>query len=105
MRCSIGSTAGSVVSWWIFENVLGYPALDSGAWIGVVVAAGTPAAIVERLNREVAEAVKDPAMSKVFLEQMIEPVGSTPAAFDAFLHTEHDKWGKVIKDAKLDLQP
>jgi tripartite-type tricarboxylate transporter receptor subunit TctC len=83
----------------------GYPALDSGAWIGVVVAAGTPTAIVERLNREVTEAVKDPALSKVFLEQMIEPVGSTPAAFDAFLHAEHDKWGKVIKDAKLDLQP
>jgi tripartite-type tricarboxylate transporter receptor subunit TctC len=36
---------------------------------------------------------------------MIEPVGSTPAAFDAFLHAEYDKWGKVIKDAKLDLQP
>jgi tripartite-type tricarboxylate transporter receptor subunit TctC len=42
---------------------------------------------------------------KVFLEQMIEPVGSTPAAFEAFLRAEHDKWGKVIKDAKLDLQP
>jgi tripartite-type tricarboxylate transporter receptor subunit TctC len=83
----------------------GYPALDSGAWIGVVVAAGTPASIIERLNREVSEAVKDPALSKVFLEQMIEPVGSTPAAFEAFLRAEHEKWGKVIKDAKLDLQP
>ncbi|MBX9842887.1 MAG: tripartite tricarboxylate transporter substrate binding protein [Xanthobacteraceae bacterium] len=83
----------------------GYPALDSGAWIGVVVTAGTPPAVVERLNREVAKAVKDPALSKIFLEQMIEPVGSTPAAFEAFLRAEHDKWGKVIKDAKLDLQP
>jgi tripartite-type tricarboxylate transporter receptor subunit TctC len=83
----------------------GYPALDSGAWIGVVVAAGTPAAVIGRLNSEVAKAVKDPALSKVFLDQMVEPVGSTPAAFDAFLRAEHDKWGKVIKDAKLDLQP
>jgi tripartite-type tricarboxylate transporter receptor subunit TctC len=83
----------------------GYPALDSGAWIGVVVAAGTPAAVIGRLNSEVDKAVKDPALSKIFLDQMIEPVGSTPAAFDAFLHAEHDKWGKVIKDAKLDLQP
>jgi tripartite-type tricarboxylate transporter receptor subunit TctC len=83
----------------------GYPALDSGAWIGVVVAAGTPPAVIERLNNEVAKAVKDPALSKIFLEQMIEPVGSTPAAFDAYLKSEHDKWGKVIKDAKLNLQP
>jgi tripartite-type tricarboxylate transporter receptor subunit TctC len=84
---------------------VGYPALDSGAWVGVVVATGTPIAVIGRLNSEVDKAVKDPALSKIFLEQMIEPVGSTPAAFDAFLHAEHDKWGKVIKDAKLDLQP
>jgi tripartite-type tricarboxylate transporter receptor subunit TctC len=83
----------------------GYPALDSGAWIGVVVAAGTPAAVIGRLNSEVAQAVKDPNLSKIFLDQMIEPIGSTPAAFEAFLRAEHDKWGKVIKDAKLDLQP
>lgn len=83
----------------------GYPGLDSGAWIGVVVGAGTPAAVIERLNSEVATAVKDPTLSKIFNEQMIEPVGSTPSAFEAFLHAEHDKWGKVIKDAKLDLQP
>ena len=83
----------------------GYPALDSGAWIGVVVATGTPVAVIGRLNSEVAKAAKDPTLSKIFLEQMIEPVGSTPAAFDAFLHAEYDKWGKVIKDAKLDLQP
>ena len=46
--------------------------------------------------------MKDPTLSKIFLDQMIEPVGSTPAAFEAFLRAEHDKWGKVIKDAKLD---
>jgi tripartite-type tricarboxylate transporter receptor subunit TctC len=83
----------------------GYPAIDSGAWIGVVVAAGTPAAVIERLNSEVAKAVKHPTLSKVFFDQMVEPIGSTPAAFDAFLRAQHDKWGKVIKDAKLDLQP
>ena len=82
-----------------------YPALDSGAWIGVVVAAGTPTAVIERLNSEVAKAVKDPTLSKIFLDQMIEPIGSTPAEFEAFLRAEHDKWGKVIKDAKLNLQP
>jgi tripartite-type tricarboxylate transporter receptor subunit TctC len=83
----------------------GYPAIDSGAWVGMVVAAGTPTAVIERLNREVAKAVKEATLSKVFSDQMVEPIGSTPAAFDAFLRAQHDKWGKVIKDAKLDLQP
>jgi tripartite-type tricarboxylate transporter receptor subunit TctC len=83
----------------------GYPALDSGAWIGVVVAAGTPAAVIARLNSEVVNTMQDPALRKIFLEQMIEPVASTPAMFEAFLRAEHEKWGKVIKDAKLDLQP
>src|SRR5262245_6245446 len=83
----------------------GYTALDSGAWIGVVGAAGTPAAVIGRLNSEIAKAGKDSTLSKIFLDQMVEPVGSTPEAFDAFLRAEHDKWGKVIKDAKLDLRP
>jgi tripartite-type tricarboxylate transporter receptor subunit TctC len=83
----------------------GYDALDSGAWIGLVVAAGTPTAIIARLSDEVARAVKEPALSKIFLEQTIEGVGSTPSEFEAFLRAEHDKWGKVIKDAKLELQP
>jgi tripartite-type tricarboxylate transporter receptor subunit TctC len=83
----------------------GYPTLNSGAWIGLVVATGTPAAVVKRLSDEANKAVKDPALSKVFLEQTVEPVGTTPMEFDAFLRAEHDKWGKVIKDAKLDLQP
>jgi tripartite-type tricarboxylate transporter receptor subunit TctC len=83
----------------------GYDALDSGAWIGLVVAAGTPTAIIARLSDEVAKAVKEPALSKIFLEQTIEGVGSSPSEFEAFLRAEHDKWGKVIKDAKLELQP
>ena len=44
----------------------GYPALDFGAWIGVVVAAGTPAAVIERLNSEVAKAMKDPTLARSF---------------------------------------
>jgi tripartite-type tricarboxylate transporter receptor subunit TctC len=83
----------------------GYDALDSGAWIGLVVAAGTPTAIIARLSDEVAKAVKEPALSKIFLEQTIEGVGSSPSEFEAFLRAEHDKWGKVIKDAKLELPP
>jgi tripartite-type tricarboxylate transporter receptor subunit TctC len=60
---------------------------------------------VARLNQEANKAVRDSSLQKPFLEQTIAPIGTTPAEFDAFLRAEHDKWGKVIKDAKLDLQP
>jgi tripartite-type tricarboxylate transporter receptor subunit TctC len=83
----------------------GYPAFDSGAWIGLVVAAGTPAQVIGRLNEEANKAVKDPSLHKPFLEQTITSVGTTPAEFEAFLRAEHDKWGKVIMDAKIDLRP
>jgi len=83
----------------------GYPALNSGAWIGLVVPAGTPEKVIERLNREANKAVKDPSHGKTFAAQMIEPIGTTPAEFGKFLRAEHDKWGKVIRDANLNLQP
>jgi tripartite-type tricarboxylate transporter receptor subunit TctC len=82
----------------------GFPALDSGAWIGLLVRAGTPAAVIDKLNKEVVKAVRHPEVSKLLLEQTVESVGSTPAEFDQFLKTEYDKWGKVVSDAQLNLK-
>jgi len=83
----------------------GFPAVDSGAWIGLLVPAGTPAAVVDKLNKEAVMAVRHPEVSKLLLEQTVEAVGSTPAEFDQFLRTEYNKWGKVVSDAKLNLNP
>lgn len=83
----------------------GFPALDSGAWIGLLAPAGTPAPIVDKINKAVVDAVRNPEVSKLLLEQTVEPVGSTPAEFDRFLRAEYDKWGKVVSDAKLKLEP
>jgi len=83
----------------------GFPALDSGAWIGLLVPAGTPAAVIDKLNKEVVKAVRHPEVSKVLLEQTVESVGSTPAEFDQFLRAEYKKWGKVVSDAKLNEKP
>ena len=83
----------------------GFPALDSGAWIGLLAPAGTPAAVVDKLNKEVVKAVRHPDVSKLLLEQTVESVGSTPAEFDQFLRDEYNKWGKVVSDAKLNLNP
>jgi tripartite-type tricarboxylate transporter receptor subunit TctC len=83
----------------------GFPALNSGAWIGLLVPAGTPAAVVDKLNKEVVKAVRHPEVSTALLQQTVEPVGSTPKEFDQFLRAEYEKWGKVVSDAKLSLKP
>lgn len=82
----------------------GYPQLDSGAWIGMVAPAGTPAAVVSRLQQEIAKAVKDADVSAKLASSAVELVGSSPEEFGAFQRSEHEKWGKVIRDAKINIQ-
>jgi tripartite-type tricarboxylate transporter receptor subunit TctC len=81
----------------------GFPQFDSGAWVGVVVPAGTPAAVIARLNTEVVKAVRDPAVSNKLSDQTMVVVASTPAQLDEFIRAEHDKWGRLIREAKLNL--
>ncbi len=83
----------------------GYPQLDSGAWMGLLAPAGTPAAVIARLNAEVAKVLKDPELIKKLADQAVELSSSTPEQFGTLVRSEHDKWGKVIRDAKLDVAP
>jgi len=82
---------------------VGYPQLDSGAWMGLLAAAGTPASVIARLNAELAKVLKDPELIKKLADQAVELSSSTPEEFGALIRAEHDKWGKVIKDAKLNV--
>jgi tripartite-type tricarboxylate transporter receptor subunit TctC len=81
----------------------GYPQFNSGAWMGLVAPAGTPAAVVNQLNAAIARAVKDPALVASLGDQAVELGSSTPAEFASFIRAEHDKWGRLIKEANLDL--
>jgi tripartite-type tricarboxylate transporter receptor subunit TctC len=82
----------------------GYPQLDSGAWMGIVAPAGTPSTIIGRLHGEIARAVKDPAMAQKLADQAVELVGGSPQEFGAFIRAEHDKWGRLIREAKLNIE-
>jgi tripartite-type tricarboxylate transporter receptor subunit TctC len=70
----------------------------------MVVPTGTPAPIIARLNAEVVKAVKDPAVSGKLAEQSVVIVGSTPEQLGSFIRTEHDKWGRLIKEANLKIE-
>jgi len=81
----------------------GVPAYDASAWNGLLAPRGTPVAIIARLNAEAAKAVQAPEVKERMLRFGGVPVGSTPVEFAEFLRAERSKWGKLIRDAKLQL--
>jgi len=74
---------------------------ESGTWVGLVAAPGTPTRIAEQISRDVAETLKQPEVMRLFATLGAEPVGGTPAATAAFLQAEATKWKKVIDSAQI----
>jgi tripartite-type tricarboxylate transporter receptor subunit TctC len=79
----------------------GVPGYQATIWSGLLAPAGTSAAIIERLNREVVKAVRAPDFRAKLLELGAESVGSTAAEWGSFLRTEIDKWQKIAKRAGM----
>ena len=79
----------------------GLPGYEVTNWYGVLTTARTPAPIVDRLNRELVRIVAMPDVREKFLAQGAEPETMSPAAFERFIRAEIAKWGKVIRDAKI----
>jgi tripartite-type tricarboxylate transporter receptor subunit TctC len=77
----------------------GVPGYDANAWFGVFAPAGTPPAVINRLNTEIVRIVKLPEMRERFLALGAEPVGSTSEQFAAFFRNEVAKWAKVVKES------
>jgi len=76
---------------------LGVPGLDAGVWFGMVVKAGTPDAIVNRLNEEARKALKAPEVTRRFADQGLEAMPMTPQQFGAFLQSESGRWAPLVK--------
>jgi tripartite-type tricarboxylate transporter receptor subunit TctC len=82
----------------------GLPGFESAAWNGVLVPAGTPAATIQRLNREI-EAILAMLEVKTRLNNAgLEPVGGSAEQFRALIASEAKKWSEIIHKtgAKLD---
>jgi tripartite-type tricarboxylate transporter receptor subunit TctC len=82
----------------------GFPDFEAGNWIGVVVPAGTPKAVVSKLSADFVHALQSPDVREKLSAQGIDPIGTTPEAFGQFLRGEVEKWGKVVREvgAKAD---
>lgn len=75
----------------------GMPGFEVGAWQGVMVPAGTPPAVVERLNAEIVKALKSPDVRERLALQGAEPLGSTPQEYGAYVKKELARWAGVVK--------
>ena len=76
---------------------------EVSVWFGLLAPGGTPAAIVNRLNQELAKAVTAPDIRDRFAAGGIEPMASTPEQFAAFARAETVRYAKVIKDANISI--
>jgi len=76
---------------------LGYPQLESLAWIGLLAPARTPADIVARLNSEAARLLRAPEVREFLGKQGFDVVAGTQSEFAAWIRTEQAKWSKVIR--------
>jgi tripartite-type tricarboxylate transporter receptor subunit TctC len=76
----------------------GYPGLEVTApWVGMLVPAGTPAPVVNRLAEEIRKSLAKPEIRAKMKEQGAVIVGDTPAEFAAFLKKDQERWAQVIK--------
>ena len=79
----------------------GLPGFECISVNGVMAPAGTPAAIVQRLNRDIVAILNQPKIRELFLGAGSEVIGSTPEAFTRLIQSELNKWGKIIADAGI----
>jgi tripartite-type tricarboxylate transporter receptor subunit TctC len=86
-----------------FEEA-GVPGYEAIGWFGVVAPAGTPPAIINRLNAEIVAALAIPDIRDKALAAGAEPLTSTPQEFAALMREETRKWAQVIRTANIKLQ-
>jgi tripartite-type tricarboxylate transporter receptor subunit TctC len=79
----------------------GVPGYESTIWLGIMAPAGTPKAIVDKLNAEINKAINRPEVKEAWDKQGAVPLVMSPAEFDAYLRKDIDKWAKVVKAAGL----
>lgn len=82
----------------------GYPDLVVYGWQGVIVPAGTPAAIVARLSTEIGKALSDPELSQRLGQQGTSPAYLDTPAFKAYIDAEAKRWAGVIRSANIRIE-
>lgn len=82
----------------------GYPGAIGGTWFGLLMKAGTPPDIVDKLNKEINAVMALPEVRDSMLKVGMTPVGGTADQFKAHISQEIDRWGKVIKSRGIKIE-
>jgi len=82
----------------------GVPGYEATIWLGLMAPAGTPKAIVEKLNAEINKILRKPEVQEAWAKQGASPLMMTPAEFETYLRGDIEKWAKVIQTAGLKVQ-
>jgi len=75
----------------------GVPGYEATIWLGIMTPAGTPKAVIDRLNSEITKITSRPEVRKLWQEQGAIPLAMSPAEFDRYLREDIEKWSKVVK--------
>jgi tripartite-type tricarboxylate transporter receptor subunit TctC len=78
-----------------------YPGFETTSWVGAIAPAGTPRAVVDKLNGALVKILAEADIKSKFDLQSAEIVASTPEQFGDFIKTESAKWGRVIRDKNI----
>ena len=82
----------------------GYPGFEVGSWYALLVPAGTPKSIVQRIHDEAVRVLEVPEVQQAMARQGLEPESSTPAALGQRIRAESETWAGVIRDAGIKAQ-
>ncbi len=82
----------------------GLPGFSITAWVAVVAPKGTPKEIVQKLNLEIGRAIKEPDFVRQFSALGLDPLGSTPEEFAAYLGKEIPRWKQIVQDAGVKVE-
>lgn len=82
----------------------GIAGFESALWFGLNAPAGTPRAVIERLNRETGRVLALPEVKKILQGSSIEPIPGTAENFGAFIRADIERWARVVKTAGISIQ-
>jgi tripartite-type tricarboxylate transporter receptor subunit TctC len=79
----------------------GVPGYEATIWLGLMAPAGTPRAVVERVNAEMTKILNAPDVKENWSKQGAVPMGMSPDEFGRFLREDVQKWSKLVKDTGM----
>ena len=83
----------------------GYPNTDASNWYALLAPAKTPPAVIAKLNKALNNALNDPEVHDKLVKSGAMPAGGTPESLGAFMKSEYEKWGKVVKERGIKETP